>query len=297
MFVPKAFSNRIIHVHGEHGRLWLNNLNELISFAEERWKLQVLAPFNLSFNYVAPVIFQDGTKGVLKIICSGAACVNELSALKACGEVMCRVIDHHADRGIILLERLTPGVNLKSIADDAEAVRIAASVIRKMKNRKLFSLTTFPTIADRALGISDLRKHFKGRAGPFSEKVIEKVEASFRDLIATQKDIYFLHGDFHHENILHHHGEWKLIDPKGLIGEMEYEITTFLINNIPDRDCGRAIENRISLFAKELNANAERIYRWGLCHSLLAAWWNAEDNLGVSDTDLAMIAYFNNKVL
>lgn len=44
-----------------------------------------------------------------------------------------------------------------------------------------------------------------------------------------------MHGDLHHENILSSVREpWLAIDPKGLIGESEYEVISFLLNNVPE---------------------------------------------------------------
>jgi hypothetical protein len=37
-------------------------------------------------------------------------------------------------------------------------------------------------------------------------------------------------------------------------------------------------------------------FAWGLCHSLLVAGWNREDNLGVSELDLAVYRIFKKKV-
>jgi len=115
-------------------------------------------------------------------------------------------------------------------------------------------------------------------------------------LISSQKEVYLLHGDLHHGNILHSGTGWKLIDPKGVVGEMEYELIPFLMNHLPKHEAGEIIDNRILLLFNELDIDIERIYGWGLCHSLLAAWWNIEDNLGLSSQDLDILQHFNRKI-
>lgn len=168
-------------------------------------------------------------------------------------------------------------------------------MITKMKRSFQSTSYPFPTVSDAALGIDKLRKYYKGSAGPFPEGVVKKVEALFPEMISSQGDTYVLHGDLHHENILLSDSGWKLIDPKGVIGELEVELIPFLSNNLPERNFELAIDNRIDTFYKELGINIARTYAWGLCYSLLSAWWNVEDNLGLSDSDLAVLNYFNSK--
>jgi len=294
--IPKEFEERIKQVHGKDGAMWIESLPWVISFCQHKWNIKVLEPFTLSFNYVAPVKFNDGTDAVLKLCVPGKDCSSEINSLKAYdGVSMCRLIDSIEERGILLIERLKPGDNLKTIEYDVAAVKVAAMLMKKMREK---SITTkgFQTIADWAQGIAKMRKHFYGGTGLFSDKIVEKVEELFPILISTQRNSYLLHGDFHHENILLNNGEWKVIDPKGIVGEVEYEIIPFILNNIPDIQFEALIENRIQRFHKELGADMDRVHRWGLCQSLLSAWWNIEDNLGVSERDLAVIEHFYSRL-
>ena len=294
--IPKTFEEKIIQVHGSRGTLWIGSLPELISFCEREWHIKILEPFTLSFNFVAPVKFNDGKQGVLKLCIPGRECSSEIKTLKAYdGVSLCRLIDSAEERGVLLIERLSPGNNLKSAEHDVAAVKIASMLMKKMRDKSP-NTEGFQTINDWAEGVSKLRKHFNGGAGPFSENIVRKVEELFPELIRNQRNSYLLHGDLHHENILLNDGEWKLIDPKGIVGEVEYEVIPFIINNLPDAGVETAIDQRILVFKKELGVNIDRAYAWGLCHSLLSAWWNIEDNLGLSDRDLAFIDHFYSRI-
>lgn len=77
---------------------------------------------------------------------------------------------------------------------------------------------------------------------------------------------------------------------------MEYELIPFLMNHLPKHGAHEIIDGRILLFSKELDIDIDRTYAWGLCHSLLSAWWNIEDNLGLSDHDLDILQLFNEKI-
>jgi streptomycin 6-kinase len=294
--ISEIFSNRIIQIRGQEGRRWLEALPASIAYAEERWQFKVLAPFALSYNFVAPVAFNDHTEAVLKICIPGYESINEINVLKLHGGFgMCRLLDFDLTRGMLLLERLDPGNNLLSIRSEGDAIKIAAGLIRDMRDRKISGLISFPTVSDLAVGITNLRDHYTGDSGPFDEMIVRKAESLFSELIASQSNCYLLHGDFHHENILLSDDGWKLIDPKGVVGEMEYEVIPFLMNNLPDKNLEHVIDNRVLLFSRELDVNRDRIMGWGLCHSLLAAWWNIEDNLGLSARDLAILRYFHGK--
>lgn len=92
--------------------------------------------------------------------------------------------------------------------------------------------TSVPTISDLADGIKNMRRYYAGQPSPFGETIIRKVESLFPELISSQKEVYLLHGDLHHGNILQSYSGWKLIDPKGVVGETEYELIPFLMNQL-----------------------------------------------------------------
>jgi streptomycin 6-kinase len=68
-----------------------------------------------------------------------------------------------------------------------------------------------------------------------------------------------------------------VIDPKELIGEREYDIIQFLLNNLEGKDLSTTLENRINLLAKELHLNKERVLLWGYAHAVLSTCWSLED--------------------
>lgn len=46
-------------------------------------------------------------------------------------------------------------------------------------------------------------------------------------MLSSRKPFIFLHGDLHQDNILKQGNGWLAIDPKGVIGEAEFEIAAF----------------------------------------------------------------------
>jgi streptomycin 6-kinase len=277
---------------GEVGRAWLTFLPETINFCEAHWKLRVSEPFDLSYNYVART---EGDQSVIKVCLPGPGFKAELDSLKfyqGCG--LCRLVDYIEDRNVLLLESLQPGFNVRRL-DEHGSIQATCSVIQEMQAAKRNLHGTFPTVSDWAKGLGKMRSHFAKRWSPFDEEVVKKVEMLFPKLISTQRNIYVLHGDLHHENILAYGKSWKAIDPKGVVGEIEYELIPFLLNNHSGSSINEVIDARIDQFHQRLNVDIQRVYWWGLCHSLLSAWWNIEDNLAVSDLDLRFISHFDKR--
>ncbi len=89
-----------------------------------------------------------------------------------------------------------------------------------------------------------------------------------------------LHGDLHHDNILSADREpWLAIDPKGVVGEAEYEVGAFVRNRLfagPKPEM--LLARRVDQFVDELGFDRERIVGWSLAQAVLSAWWSFEDS-------------------
>jgi streptomycin 6-kinase len=92
MQVPPEFAQTIHDIYGERGRLWLEQLPDLISQCEKRWSIRILSPYPLSYNYVAPALGADGSTMVFKAGVPNPELNNEMEALRL-----------HDGRGIVRL--------------------------------------------------------------------------------------------------------------------------------------------------------------------------------------------------
>ena len=103
------------------------------------------------------------------------------------------------------------------------------------------------------------------------------------DLFREDAPLYLIHGDCHHYNILSHGDEWRVIDPKGVIGAREYEVAPFMLNPVyqPRPNIKRETQRRLDIFTERLGFGRQRLWAWTLAHSLLSAWWDfGEDGTG-----------------
>jgi len=293
MELPPEFKETIISVHGSTGKSWLLNLDGLIDYCENKWRFKLMEYYKLSFNFVAPVVFEDDSKAVLKLGVPSAGINNEAMALKVYnGNGSCKLLNEDTKRGILLLEYLHPGKPLNIITNNAEATKIAADLVKAMKcNVPHFSFP-FPSIQDQAKSLHRMREQFNGGTGPIPEEFVIQAEAFFKYLSTTMHNVYLLHGDLHHENILSVGDTWKAIDPKGIIGETGYELIPFLMNDLNGRDVLKTVTERINIFSERLNLDRDRIVKWAVYRSVLSLCWKIEDNMPVTSDDLEITEVF-----
>ena len=267
-----------IELYGERGAAWLRDLPALIWACEQRWSLAVQTPFKLSYNYVAPARRADGVEVVLKLGVPNPELLTEIESLRLYdGRGICQLLDADPERGILLLDRLVPGTMLAAL-DDEQATSIAAGVMRQLW-RPVPADHPFPTVAKWAEGMKRLRAEFGGGTGPFDAALVERAEGLFADLLASMGEPVLLHGDLHHENILAaERDSWLALDPKGVVGEREYEVGALLRNPDIDRLTVPILARRVDQLAGELGFDRQRVIGWGLAQAVLSAWWVYEDH-------------------
>jgi streptomycin 6-kinase len=282
--LPDTFTRTITEVFGAEGRAWLEHLPEHIAACCRRWKLEVLPPFDLSYNYVAPATSLDGSRYVLKLGVPGVELKREIAALTFYdGQGMVRLLGADAGVGALLLERLEPGTSLWNIEDDEVATRVAATLMKRLW-RPVPEGHAFLPLAHWAAGLTRLRERFGGSTGPLPELLVDRAEGFFKDLLDVTPPV-LLHGDLHHGNILSASRQpYLAIDPKGVVGAAGYEVGPFLCNPSPDiahrPDLKGVLSRRVAIFGEMLTMDAREVAAWGVAHAVLSAWWSVEDHGG-----------------
>lgn len=281
--ISTEFRERIISTFGSKGERWLVNLPTLIAYCEEVWEITECSPIEkLSYHYVTTARRLDGTNIILKCGVPTPELDNEIAALTHFnGDGAVRLLGSDRSKGIILLELLEPGELLKSIRKDEQATEIAALVMKKLW-KPILKPASFPTIEQWFKGLSRLYKHFNNSTGPFPSALVDKANKLSQELMASQGERVLLHGDLHHENILSATREpWLVIDPKGVIGEREYEVGALLRNPFPEItnsfELDKILAHRASQLSEILTFDKQRILAWSFAQAVLAAWWCFED--------------------
>jgi streptomycin 6-kinase len=107
----------------------------------------------------------------------------------------------------------------------------------------------------------------------------------YAELCASQRDLRLLHGDLQHYSILFDKTRgWTATDPKGVVGEIEYEIGASLRNPYECPELFTApepIERRLRLYEARLKPDFNRMLRWSFAQAVLSAIWLVEDEFTV----------------
>lgn len=271
----------IVSVWKGEGAAWLERLPALVQGFATRWSLTSLeATFEQSYNYVVAAE-RDGAPVVLKLGVVRDELRTEIEALRLYhGEGAVRLLEGDADGGAMLLERLFPGETLVRLAveDDEAATAAAAGVLARWRRRPPPG-HNFPTVAGWGRGFERIRARFDGGSGPLPAALLARAEAIFAELLASSGPPVVLHGDLHHGNILSAgRGPWLAIDPKGVVGEAEYEVGALLRNPSAEIAADRAVAaRRISQLGDLLGFDRQRLRDWALAQAVLSTWWRIED--------------------
>jgi streptomycin 6-kinase len=278
----EKFIQNTIDVCGDAGRKWLDDLPQIIAEIERNWALKAQKPFqNLSYNYVAPCIRAEGSEAVLKIALplDDPEIFNEARYLEtANGNGTVELFELDEDKRAILLERLSPGENLKEVCrgNEQEAVEIAIPILRAL-------LKTPPeNSAFRTLDEWFNNFFVRSPGTNFPAQYQTRARRIYEELSATSKK-YLIHGDFHHENILSSTRESFLaIDPKGMVGDVGYEIAVFLNNHLWWLAGGQNLREKLSAavrrFSEAFGIAPADLQKWAYAQNVLSAWWTFEDH-------------------
>lgn len=280
--LPKRFTQNTLALCGEKGLRWLDDLPQIIEEIEENWSLKAKKHFsNLSYNYVAPCICANGNEAVLKIGLPEAnpEIFNEASFLQISnGKGAVKILKSDKKHSAILLEKLTPGANLKEIyvSDDTKAVEIAIRVMRKVMRKP-----------PNKTGVKQLEDWFrcfeKAENTNFDNKFAAKARNFFERLNSASKQKFLIHGDLHHENILSAQREpFMAIDPKGVVSDIGYEIAVFLNNHLvwlsAEKDFREKLNDAVQRFSEAFEIKPQDLKNWAFAQMVLSAWWTFEEN-------------------
>jgi streptomycin 6-kinase len=106
-------------------------------------------------------------------------------------------------------------------------------------------------------------------------------------------DVRPLHGDLHHDNILHGARGWLAIDPKGVLGDPGFDAANMFYNPL-DRDAlcldPLRIAHMAEIFASTLEQSPAAILDHAIAYGCLSAAWHHEDDNAVEENRELSIA-------
>jgi streptomycin 6-kinase len=195
----------------------------------------------------------------------------EAEALRAFGvDRAVAVRDVRVDTGELVLERVTPGATLASVATEDEALKVVA---------RLFQ-TGWPAVPPAP--VAEPLATFAEALRP-DRPAFRRPADLLRELLQDARDPRLLHGDLHYANILSSdRAGYLLIDPKGAVGEPAFDVGYLVSRPVPAaRDhlpLSRAISRRLAFLPDALRLDPRRVAAWAYVAAALSFAWAIEDN-------------------
>jgi streptomycin 6-kinase len=242
--------------------------------------------------------FETNASWLSYVRSAGAPAVLKIPKLDSEERLNAAALEHYGDGAAVrvlkrdaqafLMERAVPGTELKALSlegRDDEATHIICDLIEKLHTRPA-PPGEWKKLEQLALGFDRYRKGAR-RHPLLMPDLVNRAEATFLELCASQSERFLLHGDLHHMNILSGGSRgWLMIDPKGVIGELAYETASVLHNPIPHFDMiadPKFMERRVRILSDRLRLDPTRILQWCFAKDILGHLWTIEDNHDASD--------------
>ena len=195
---------------------------------------------------------------------------------------LCRVYKADIDNGVLLIERITPGTQLRDEPDLDTRLNVFCELFQGL-HKPPANKTAYPTYLDWVVRIAAYmrtRTDFK----ELSDKMT-KAEEVCRYLWGKYNSEMLLHGDFHHDNILMSNNGYRIIDPKGVIGDRVFDIPRFMLNE-DDMEKDNKFNYVVGNFAKILEVPEKDIVLLYFVEMCLGNSWCVESNDEVSWKDV-----------
>lgn len=213
---------------------------------------------------------RDGVPCILKIHKPGsdeAVGARFLRLHEGCGAA--RVLESGSDA--TLLERALPGTPLNTLCaegGDDEATHILCDTVGRLQSARA-STEGWPGVADKSADFARYKP-----SGRLTQSVITRAAEMFDALCGSQHSPALLHGDLHHENILHDdaHG-WLAIDPKGIVADLAYEFAAPLRNPDLPSVMPERLDTRVTIICARFGLERYRVLGWAFARNTLVALW------------------------
>lgn len=260
--IPHEFIDTVLASNGEDGRRWLAGLHPLVENLCNRWQLILDGPAMHGYLGLVLPVMQGERPAVVKISWMSDVTRHEaavLSLWNGRGAVM--LLAHDQDSGAMLLERLDHTRSLNEL-DIGEAVAVSGRLLRRLA---LPDPGGLPLLLDAAAEIAQsLQSRWERQGRPFSQRILDRTHDLALQLgPATGK--LLVNYDIHYDNVLAGTREpWLVVDPKPIIGDLEYGIAQILWNRLEDILAANGLDYAFDLLVETAELDHHLARRWTL---------------------------------
>ncbi|MFJ8012569.1 aminoglycoside phosphotransferase family protein [Streptomyces sp. NPDC096339] len=245
----------------------------------DRWRLRCTGPGMRGMTaLVLPVERADGSPAVLKVLVPDEETAGEPVALRAWdGDGCVRLLEHDADTGTMLLERLDEGRHLSALAreDPRAAVTVVGGLLARLT--AVAAPAGLRGLGGIAAGMLESVPSALARLADEGDRRLLRDCAAAVAEVAGEPGDRLLHWDLHYDNVLaggrQRREPWLAIDPKPLSGDPGFELLPAIVNNFREEE----VRWRFESLAEAVGSDRERARAWTLGRVLQNCLWDVED--------------------
>jgi streptomycin 6-kinase len=244
---------------------WMARLPDTVTVLARRWELRLGPPFEPGgdCSWVAPARDARGRDAVLKVEWLHDEAEHEADGLRVwAGDGTALLYDSHriGNTCALLLERCTPGTELRAVPEPEQDLVIAGLLAR------LWCAPTAGVFRPLRVMCEDWAKSFEarvasGRTPPVDPGLAREGIGLLRELPTTATRAVLLCTDLHAGNVLAATREpWLVVDPKPYVGDPTYDVLQHMLN------CDKRLAADPVGLARRLAAltglDLERVLQW-----------------------------------
>ena len=272
--MPDDFSKSLIERFGREAESWLEDIPNILSKKLDDWGLE-LKSSNPLHGAMGLVFFVSscGEDLVLKISWFDNLTKSENAALKIWdGDGAVRLLDYDSSTHSSLMERLS-----SESLEDINIKQAGIEAGRLIKKLGVKSGYDFPKLAER---LNDIDSSFAQcsldlNGSDFDWEFINKLISRRRKGV----DNLLSHGDIGYLNILKSKsGEWKAIDPKPMLGDLEFSVPELMWSRIDELKDNEIIEHLVRI-VNSGNLDRKKAIEWTIIRAVDYYFWGMDNGL------------------
>jgi len=282
---PQSTRQSVYKHMGDKTDDFLSQVDRRLEKYIEKWQLSELTfmptnTVNLLFSC------KSGLYGscVLKMCIPGAEVSTEINCLRFYDETSyCKLWDYDLTDDILLLERVTPGDQMRAVKDYRERARFLGMALEDLHipysgveqcqypTYLLWMEKIYCELTDVG-GLEDVLSY------------LDKAKEVYGELKQRYPKTYLLHGDLHQENmLLNSKGNYTIIDPKGVIDIPVMETARFLMNEVFVRRDEREIREMATIISEIIDVSVEDILSAMFIDAALGQSWCMSEHYATKD--------------
>lgn len=288
--------NDLTKIKNKFGQNFYRKVCDLLETLIEKWQIESLDLLN---SFSSSLVFQGLSRQydavVLKFVIDQNDFLGEMSALKYFdGGIACQLIDVDVANQVLLLESILPGTELSKEPKIESRLEVFCEVYNQLHIHrdhqyeqicKIESNRPLKTYQDWVFRITAYMEDQKDWQDITAH--MKKAKALYTVLSQNFTDQSLLHGDFHYHNILQSNKGYKIIDPKGVIGNPIFDIPRYMLNefwaaNGQDK-LDDIMERTFSMLSLELDISKALLTQLLYIEGAMAISWCVESGASIDD--------------